>query len=290
MEQRFVLELEGRLAGRMFSAEGGLRKRAVVEDDGLGSHSRLDHSGSLDIEPMILRVGTGMSKDFYTWIGGAVNSKTYMRRNGVLIQLDTHSKPLRMQEFADALVTYVEFPDLDRSSSKEAMLKVVVQPERVRLSGKAVSNLGVYASSLPKAWSVNHFRMSIDGLHTDCAQISAIKGIRVKQGFKSHYTGSDRFPALVPTKLEFPNVIIELPLGYGKEFLKWSEDSLNPRKTQSILKNGTIEFLGAGSGSPYFLLTLNNMGMVSMSKGASSYRIELYYESLSMTPGASAVK
>lgn len=291
MEQRFVLELEGRLAGRMFSAEGGLLKKTVLEDSGgPGSRSRWGHSSSLDVDPMILQLGTGMSSAFYTWIGNAVNSKISARRNGAVIQLDNHAAPVSYQEFYEALVTHVMFPDLDRSSSKEAMLKVVMQPERVKLSKQGVGSLGVYASSLPKAWSVNHFRMSIDGLHTDCAQISKVEGIRIKQGFKKFYSGDERFPVIEPTHLEFPNFTIELPLAYGKEFLKWHEDTQDPRKTQSKLKHGSLTFLAPGSSSAYFQLNLNSIGIVSMAKGANAYRIELYYQSLSMTPGASAVK
>jgi len=288
MEQRFLMELESRLAGRMFTVEGGFAKRQVAESDGGYFSGR--GRGTIEIDPLLCLFGTGMSKAFYEWIGDAVGTRTNLRRSGSVIELDHHNKLVRQREFFDALVTEVVFPELDTSSTQEAVIKVVVLPERVKDKAEGVKDLGVYASRLPKAWSVNHFRMQIEGLSTDCAHITKIKGLSVKQGIKKFYTSGDRFPAIEPTKLDFSGITIELPLAYGKDFMKWHEESVDPKKPFAREKSGSIDFLAPGSRSAYFTLTLKNIGIVSMAKTAHSYRIELTYQSLKMSAGGAAVK
>ncbi len=288
MEQRFVLGLEGRLAGRMFSVEGGVARSEVVPG-GSGGFGLREHPPTMDIEPLVCVIGTGMSRAFYDWIGNTV-ARTHQRKSGSVIQLDHRSKMVRRREFFDALVTEVRFPDLDRFSTSEAVMKVVLHPERIRDTDERVKTLGVYAASLPKAWSVNHFRMQIDGLPTDSAKITKIKGLSLKQGIKQFYTGGDRFPTLEPTKVQLRDITIELPLGYGKEFTKWFEESLDPRKTHAREKNGSIEFLAPGSRSAFFVVALKNIGIVTLAKTANAYRIQLAYQSLKMSAGGAAVK
>jgi len=287
MEQRFLVELEGRLSGRMFSVEGGFAKGQVVSDGGYISRGVRE---TIEIDPFVCRFGTGMSRAFYEWIGEALGTRTNLRRSGSVIELDHHNKLVRQREFFDALVKEVVFPELDTSSTQEAVIKVVVLPERVKDKTEGVKDLGVYASRLPKAWSVNHFRMQIDGLSTDCAHITKIKGLAVKQGIKKSYTGEDRFPTTVPTKLEFPDITIELPLAYGKEFMKWHADAIDMKKAYAQEKTGSIEFLAPGSANAYFVLELNGLVIVSQAETASLLRVRLTYQSLKMSAGGGAVK
>lgn len=287
MEQRFVLELEGRLAGRMFSVEGGFAKRQATEGDGGFSPRRIE---TIEVEPILCRFGTGMSNAFYRWVGAAVGTRTSLRMSGSVLELDHHNKLVRRREFLDALVTEVVFPDLDTSSTQEAVMKIAVLPERVKDKTEGAKDLGVYTSSLPKAWSVNHFRMQIDGLSTDCAHITKIKGLSVKQRVKKFYAGDERFPTVEPTKVDLSGITIELPLTFGKEFLRWHEDMLNPQRMNNAAKSGSIEFLAPGSRSAYFEVTLTGIMLVSMGRTAHSYVVQLTYQSLKMTAGGSAVK
>ena len=287
MEQRFVLELEGQLAGRMFSVHGGQVTSEVMGEPLSSSVNRVKSTGQIDFEPLVMYFGTGMSQIFYKWINSGV-ARTDVRRNGSVIQLDNHSRMVHRRAFYHALVKDVVFPDLNKSSTKEAMVRVVVQPEWTITSTEVPKHLGVYASSLPKAWSVNHFRMEIDGLSMDSHHISKIEGLSLRQSIKKFHTTKQKFPEIDLGRQEFANITIEVPMANAKEFLLWQGSDL--RQHSLGAKVGRIRFIAPGSRSAFFTLTLYDLDIVSISKAPAAYWIELTFRSMSMEAGASAMK
>src|SRR5690349_12539444 len=120
MLQPFLLELEGRLAGRFFESRGGVPASEVIITSGaqLFQSTLPRHQGFTDI---VLACGPGMSRFFYDWVGSAFISKSNSK-TGAVIALDHASKPMSRLEFQDAWVTSLVLPELNKSATKQAAL------------------------------------------------------------------------------------------------------------------------------------------------------------------------
>jgi hypothetical protein len=288
----FLLQLDGHRAGRLLSAEGGGFSKHALEDPMVPKFDRRGNVSTVEIDPLVLYCGTGMSHAFYDWIASTFNRKGNLRMSGAIITFNKALQATFEQEFRDAIVTEVVLPDLDASKKDDAALKVKIKPENIRYkeaNGKV--NLGVYASRTTKAWHVNSFRLKIDDLPRDSQNVTKIRGIQVKQGFKSVYTSGDRHPMIEPTKLELPNLVIEVPPAHIDGYKKWHEASLKD-SSKTIIRKGTLDYLGPEAGGSYFGLDLTGLGIVGISQrsGGQPAQIEMYCERMSFRAGPAAVK
>lgn len=288
--QPYLLELDGRLAGRFFtSTGGGVTADVVVKNVGSGqfSHKYLDavHIG--------IECGTGMSRAFYDWVGSSFGGAT-VRKTGAVITLDQASKPAARLDFYNALVVSLVLPGLDRSATAGATMAVTLKAEQTswQKSGGTL-DLGVYASSLPKAWNISAFRIQIDGLNTDCTHVTRISPLTLGMKTKTDSFGSERNPTLAPGAVEFSNIALELPGTSAEGFTKWHQDSVV--KGNPSTRNGSVEFFAPGSSTPYFSVKLNGLGIYKLSsrgpsKTALPVTVSLYCEQMSFSAGAAAMK
>jgi hypothetical protein len=122
-----------------------------------------------------------MSRGFYDWLGDGVGGKS-VRKSGAVVALDHNQKPVARLEFAGAIVKSLLLPTLDRSANKDAFMTVSISPEATKStdSGQSAS-LGVYVSRLPKPWDIASFKLGISGLESDCAHVTYIQSIELKQ-------------------------------------------------------------------------------------------------------------
>lgn len=289
----FVLELDGRLAGRFFGLDGGMAKADVIEEgvgSGLSGHK---HLGAVKYEHMLLTCGVGMSRAFYEWVGSAFGGAS-VRKSGAVIALDHTSKPAARLDFSEALVASLVLPGLDRSSRGGATMAVSISPERTsyQKSDKTL-DLGVYAAA-PKAWSVGAFRIQIDGLSKECSQVTSISSLTLGMNITTDVIGSDRYRSLVPLAVEFSNIALELPGTSAEGFTKWHQDSVV--KGNPSTRNGSVDFLAPGSSTPYFSVSLRNVGIYGMSspggpmKATLPVKVNLYCEGMSFSASGAAFK
>jgi len=286
----FLLELEGRRAGRLLAADAGGARQQVVDDPMGPRINRHGLSTTVDIDPIVLYCGTGMSHAFYDWIASTFNRGGNFRKSGTLVSFDKNRNAAFEQEFREAIVMEVVLPDLDASKKDDAALRVKIKPEYIRYKdAKGKVDLGVYASRTTKAWHVNSFRLKIDGLPRDSQNVTKIRGIQVKQGFKSMYTGGERHPQIEPTRVDFPNLVIEVPPAHLDGYKKWHEASLKDRS--KAIRQGSLDYLGPEAGGSYFGLDLTGLGIVNISQRTGQpAQIEMYCERMSFRAGPAAVK
>jgi hypothetical protein len=291
MEQNYLLELRGKLAGRLFDFSGG----QAVGMEHVGPRVVLQkHIAGLEFEDITVACGTGMSSDFYQWIGSAFN-RDYNRRDGAVIFVQ-HGQPVKRYEFSQALVTSVSMPALDRSSKNEAHMRVSFQPERSRSHEPGKTGVGVYTGVLQKAWHISDFRIQIDGLENECRHVTRIESLVVRQGTVAVSTGVTRDLSREPTKIEFPNLVVYLPGMYAGGIFKWLEDAVVRRGGQDMEKNGSIDFLAPGSSISYFGLKLKQIGVKQVAsphggpKSMAPVKVEMYCESMTFAAGGAAVK
>ena len=103
-------------------------------------------------------------------------------------------------------ITETTFPALDGASQRGGV------HEDQDPAGERSSRRSAPAPRSRRRWarsrrrgSPSAFRLSIDGLD-EMKYTNKIESFTIKQGVKKLYTGSDRFPEIEPTKIEFPNL------------------------------------------------------------------------------------
>jgi hypothetical protein len=288
----FLLELEGKLAGRFFELSGGMPYADVIVEGagrGLTGHK---HLGAVRFQDMQLSCSAGMSRTFYDWIGAF--GRASMRKSGAVITLDQASKPAVRLDFYDALVKSLVLPSLDRSASGHAAMKVAISPERTSFNKSGgTQNLGVY-TSLPKASNIGSFRIQIDGLSADCSHVTRISSLTLGQKIAQDPGGSG-VPDLIPGATEYSDLTVELPGSNAVGFYKWLDDFV-VKGNSSLEKNGSIDFLGSGSSSPYFSVKLSGLGIYKSSASGGPAKtphpvaFNMYCEEMTFSAGAAALK
>src|SRR5438105_15652992 len=81
---KYGVELDGIMAGWVWSAEGGHATSDVVLEKIGPDHIQKKHIAGVKYEDITISCGTGMSKGFYTWIQSSF-LHNYQRKNGAII-------------------------------------------------------------------------------------------------------------------------------------------------------------------------------------------------------------
>lgn len=296
MMQNYLLELGGRVAGRLFSASGGnLRTEEVVSKIGRGRQVS-SSIGTAEYGDIVVEFGVGMSQDFYNWISDSFR-QGYQRRSGAVIALDHQWKPSSRREFMDALITSIALPELDRSSSKQAVMTVSIKPERVAYrKPDADVSAGVHALPHSKAWTANSFRLEIPGLEAECARVNRIGPLTARTKTKTTRVGANRLASLVPTGSDHSSLVLSVPQASTEGFQKWFDDAVMKGNISAAAeKDGSLEFYAPNSRNVYFTVHFHGLGIVGMKssgpKGSNlPVKVELSCQDMTFSAGAAAIK
>lgn len=286
MEQRFLLELDGKPVGRLFDFKGGEAKDDVVAT-GVITRKHLD---AVEHADMILACGTGMSRTFYDWLSSTFR-RSYARKNGAVISLDPRSNPIRRLDFSNALISSLAMPALDATSKDPAHMRITIRPQRTSFSGSTGSqSVGAYSSVIAMAWRTNSFRIKIDGLESDCQHVTKIDALTLKQENKVNAVGERRDYEIEPTALEFPHLILELPKTFAGKFAQWMSSVVGGQNPSDGERNGTLDFLAPRAVTSYFGLKLNGLGIYKVTPSAASVKVELYCTKMEFSASSAAIK
>ena len=121
-----------------------------------------------------------------------------------------------------------------------------------------------------KAWLCSGFRLNIDNV--DSTQyVNKIDSFTIKQGVKAFYTGTDRFPQIEPTKIEFPNISGTIAQGYSAGMQTWYEQCVaNGIADPKSVKQGSLEMLAPDRSTVLFRLILKDCGLLSLKLNQST--------------------
>jgi hypothetical protein len=260
----FELSLDGsKITTYLKNVSGGWAKAQAI-DDGKGTSSgRIKHLGPVEIDPMQVEFGLSGANPVLNWIQGSWNRK-WTRRSGQITHADFNLKQTFEHHFSDALILEATFPTLDAYSKDTAMLKCKFLPEMVRTlqsdPGAQITSNFTYKQ---KYWAASSFRLRFDQFD-GMEHTSKIDAMTIKQGVKKLYTGKDRFPQIEPTKIEFPNIVGYISLGYAKPLLKWHNDYVfTGDKDPKAQLSGTIDFLPPDRSKPIYSINFFEAGLIS---------------------------
>jgi len=291
MLQNFLIELDGQPAGRLSKMSGGGVSADVIKMTG-GTMSAHKHIGQVRYEEMTLTFGTGMAQAFYNWITDSIGGGS-TRKSGAIVRLSSSGKPDWRLEFRNALIGSVEMPACDAGSKDPAYMTIRLSPESTRsFTTDLKQNTGVYASSLAKGWYIHDFRLSIDGLESDCAHVKSIEALRLgrKIMFDADNIG-DEGPE------EYSDLVLTLNSNHASGFLKWFEEFVEKgRNSPTDERKGVLHFFAPNASKAYFKLELLGLGPYKM-EGVKSVNpntampltFRLYCSEMKFSAGPSAM-
>jgi hypothetical protein len=284
--QNFIFELDGKPAGRLFGMSGGEVHADVIKTAGVLGHK---HIGGVKFEDLTFHCGTGMAQAFYDWIGNTVGGSR-MRKSGAIVAMQMNRQPYQRLEFQQALITKVEFPECNGSSKDPAYLTISISPEMTRSIPIDSTHPGVYVSSLPKSWHINDFKLTIDGLETECLHVSNIGALRCGQkvSFDAVTNKADEGPE------EYSDLVVTLASNHATKFYDWFEGFVKKGKNSpSEEKKGLLQFFAPGANKAYFELDLLGLGPYEFNamktQSALPVDFKMYCNGMKFRAGATAI-
>jgi hypothetical protein len=247
--------------------DGGWIKATPLSEPIGPENQQVTHHSTVEIEPFSIEIGMAGSEGILEWIQESWN-KNWGRRNGQI----THANFDLKSTFEHALIMETTFPALKATGKDPAYLKVKILPQTVTTrigTGTTVqSNVG----SMQKMWMTNAFQFVIDGMDS-MVNTNSIDAFTVKQGVQKHYVGKDRFPEIVPTKIERPSITGTIGLNYAKDLFKW-HDEVNGKETATIgaqaERTGHLQFLAPNKIDVLFALNFYHMRLTQVSIAPST--------------------
>jgi hypothetical protein len=235
-----------------------------------------------------------MARAFYDWIGSSFGGSP-MRKNGAVVDVGQGYNSAQRMEFSGALITSVELPACDAGSKDPAFMTVSFSPELIRHATKDI-HPGVYTSASPKGWYINDFKLSIDGLESECSHVKGIRALRLGQGVKIDSSGSVRDTWKIPTKREFSDLIVTIPSNAATGFHHWIEEFEDKGQSGRNEKNGLLQFFAPNLTKAYFEVKLIGLGLKKMAslktldaKTGLPFDVTMYCEEMEFNAGPAAV-
>ncbi len=264
---KYGVELDGIMAGWVWSAEGGHATSDVVVEKLGPDHIQKKHIAGVKYEDITVACGTGMSKAFYEWIKASFDHK-YGRKNGAILAADYNYTEHSRLTFFNALITEVGFPALDAASKDAAKMSIKFSPEYTRQTvGQAATISGKYSTdaNVQKKWLPANFRLRIDGLEESCTRVNKIESIVVKQKVVENPVGELRDYEKEPALLEVPNLVVTFPESHSKQFYDWHESFvIKGNNGDNMEKGGTLEFLTPNLQEVLFSITFSHLGIFKL--------------------------
>jgi len=265
---KYGVELDGIMAGWVWSAEGGHATSDVVVEKLGPDHIQKKHIAGVKYEDITVQCGTGMSRAFYEWIKASFDHK-YARKNGAVIAADYNYKEHSRLTFYNGLITEIGFPALDASSKDAAKMSIKFAPEYTRMAtttgGPSVSGKYSIDAKVQKKWLPANFRIRIDGLEEVCTRVNKIEAITVKQKVVENPVGELRDYEKEPAVLEIPNLVITFPESHSKPMYDWHEDFvIKGNNGDDKEKGGTLEFLTPNLQEVLFTITFQHLGIFKL--------------------------
>ena len=257
----FEMALDGGIpTSYVRSVDGGLMKANVMTESIGGDNRQIKHSSSVEIEPITAEIGLSGARDVCRWISDSWAKKP-SRRSGHIGHADFDKNTRFDHAFTDALILETSFPALDALSKDPGYLKVKFHPEKVVSTRVPPTKTFGITTGQQKMWLTSSFALELHGMPL---RVSKIDGFTIKQGVKALYSGRDRLPELVPTKIEFPDLTCTMALDYSDAVHAWYTKSVQKGgKDTNLQTAGALVFLRPDRKEALFRIDLHDVGIKS---------------------------
>lgn len=290
---RFELELDGHQIGILNAVDGGhLKSEAVGEQVG-GENLVTRYPGRQKIEDITITVGSSVSPEFWKWVKEFVDNRP-KRRNGALVARDFNGFERSRRTFYDAIISEVQFPQLDLKSKSPKNVTVKISPERVEYKHNAgtKANTGSGDVRQQKKQTPQNFAFQMEGFDTaNTRRVVKIDAFSIKQNVINAPVGGLLYAPKAIGRLEYPTLSIYIPETFADPWIKWWE--LFVGKGEHIGKNertGSISYLNSNFTEELRRIDLLNVGVTGItfdkhdgqSEQIRNVKVDLYVERMEL--------
>src|SRR5919109_1625502 len=158
-----LLDIDGTMCGRVWSAQGGDGIAPVVEEpylEGQYLTGSKKHIQPPEWEDLELQFSLPLNRTVSTWIRDWWQRRV-KPRTVRLTAYDSVMNVIRSCEFQGAIITDMTVSALSSLSSESVMLKLKIRPETVRIIPPSGT---VRSAGMPQPWLARNFRLDLSGL------------------------------------------------------------------------------------------------------------------------------
>jgi hypothetical protein len=284
----YALELEGQMTDTLKTAEGGFPRSEVITDLSGSTPFANKHIGPPRYQDVTVQCTLPASKPLSDWINATL-AMNQMRKSGAIITANFERKEQSRLQFNNALITEIGFPASDGSSKEAAFLTVKLAPEHTTPLAGTGAVIGLPATKTQKAFIPSNFRLTINGI--DCSKVNKIESFTIKQSTQTDPAGTRRDFAKVPGKLEFPNLVVNVPEAFAGSFYAWFQDMvINGNAGENNERIGTLEWLDPTLKNTVLTVTFHHLGIFGFTPetggdGIRRVKVEMYCEQITLAPG-----
>jgi hypothetical protein len=269
------------------SSDGGSVYADVNSVFEMGLHFARKHLGSPKYEAFAIPIGVAISQGLFDWVAGSWGQNP-KAKDGAVLGVDTNFNIKSEAGFSGAFVVETGIPALDAASKQAGYLTVRFQPEFIQVKPGAGKLSLMFAKQ--KLWRTSNFRLQIDDL--DCTKVSKIDAFTVTRRVTTVFSGSGGV-ALVPDKIEFPNLKITLSKAFAQTWFDWHEGFVvKGNNGDAFERDGTISFLSNDFKKELTRIELRHLGIIRLASdpkdgGSQIARVmaELYCEEMVLRQG-----
>jgi len=289
----FALELDQqkKQVGLFKSIEGGGFKQDLIKYNAGPYHQTFFRQGRLKYEDIKVQVGMSMSEPFYQWVSCFFTGQN-MRKTGAIVAADFYYNERARREFAEAMITEVQFPKLDGNDKGPCYMAVTITPETVTYkAGSGQKILEGPGFDSQKLWAACNFDFKIDSFETACKRVTKVDAFTVKQKALEYNVGGRRDTIRVGSRVEYPNLSFYLPESDAQQFIKHHEtytqkgnvqaDSRHHGEINTYDNQGGKLFTIQFAGVEIFNVTHDKSD--STSEEIKQVKVEICVESMSFT-------
>lgn len=277
---QYVLELDGAMAGHLFSAEGGNLYGEVVNEKIGTDRIQRKYVARPKYEDLTIVCGAGMTPELYDWIKGSLTGNG-SRKNGAVVMVDHRGQVTSRLNFYNAIIKEVSFPVFDTASKDggKITLKLSCGYTQRDYSGGAVS-MNAF-SQQQKKWLLCNFQLKIDGLDQAVAKASKIEALTITQRVSHDTVGNAKFNTDT-TFIEVSHLTITVPDDYAGSLRQWM-DNIVINGNRGDERSGVIDVLAPNKQDILFSLTLSNLGIFKLTPdqnktGVRTIKADMYCE------------
>jgi phage tail-like protein len=279
----WLLSIDGTIVGAVPSVSGcGARTQVVVEPAGPGGVANKRIAG-LEYEPCVLKVGLGMGKGLFDWIGDATSQKD-VRKNLTLHQVDVSGNEGAQLEINDAMVTSIGLPRLAADDTSGALLTVTIAPEAVKRRAGSGQKLDSKLAADPLLPSTVRFEVSGIG---QVAGLRSVEPWLFEQKTVEDWVGTGRQREKSRTTKALGNLVVTLSESGKKSgvagFDAWFEEFAIKGNTGD---ERTATLTVSSKGGRTLRLDFSGVGIMAadqIGRADGGRRYELYVESVKIS-------